>query len=96
MSHYLFRTKVATLSSSAGYGSSGCLNSNFRPMKLAVLIIPHDSAEDTESATENYALQIIGEKEQGMDNENICLQDQDEMLLPKAINYLNQRHTKCV
>jgi hypothetical protein len=59
-------------------------------MKLAVLIIPHDSAEDTESATENYALQIIGEKEQGMDNENICLQDQDEMLLPKAINYLNQ------
>ncbi|KAL6660424.1 hypothetical protein ACP70R_001970 [Stipagrostis hirtigluma subsp. patula] len=68
----------------------GSLNSAMQPLKLGALFVPHDSPEDIEPTAESYALEVIDEKEQGMVHNNASLQDLDEKLLPKAINFLYQ------
>ena len=66
------------------------MNSDMPPLKRGVLFLPHDSPEDIETETESYALEVIGEEVQEMVHKNTCLQDIDEKLLPKAIDYLYQ------
>jgi hypothetical protein len=63
---------------------------DMRPLKLGVLCIPHDSPEDIETECESYALEVISEEVREMVHKNACLQDIDEKLLPKAIDYLYQ------
>ncbi|PUZ68283.1 hypothetical protein GQ55_2G013800 [Panicum hallii var. hallii] len=77
-------------SSGVEHKGSSSVNSDMPPLKLGVLFLPHDSPEDIESETESYALEVIGEEVQEMVHRNACLQDIDEKLLPKAIDYLYQ------
>ena len=77
-------------SSGVEHKGSSSVNSDMPPLKLAVLFLPHDSPEDIETETESYALEVIGEEVQEMVHKNACLQDIDEKLLPKAIDYLYQ------
>ncbi|CAN6170688.1 unnamed protein product [Urochloa humidicola] len=77
-------------SSAEPEGSSSVMNSDMPPLKLGVLFLPHDSSEDIETGSESYALEVIGEEVQEMVHMNACLQDIDEKLLPKAIDYLYQ------
>lgn len=85
-----YQQKSSHLTSAAGHGGSSSLNnSDVPPVKLGVLIIPHDSPKDIDPPAESYALEMIDEKE-GMAHTNACLQDLDEKLLPKAIGYLHQ------
>uniref|UniRef100_A0A0D9WV08 WW domain-containing protein n=1 Tax=Leersia perrieri TaxID=77586 RepID=A0A0D9WV08_9ORYZ len=61
------------------------------PLKLGALFIPHDTPEDMlepESIVESYALDSIGENKQKLVQTNASLQDIDEKLLPKALQYL--------
>ena len=69
---------------------SSSVNSDMPPLKLRVLFLPHDSLEDIEPETESYALEVIGEEVQEMVHKNACLQDINEKLLSKAIDYLYQ------
>ncbi|CAL5034550.1 unnamed protein product [Urochloa decumbens] len=71
-------------------GSSSVMNSDMHPLKPGVLFLPHDSSEDIETESESYALEVIDEDVQEMVHRNACLQDIDENLLPKAIDYLYQ------
>lgn len=71
-------------------GRSNALNSDSVPLKLGALIIPHDSPEGIEPAAESFAFEVIDGKEREMVHRNACLQDVDEKLLPKAIEYLFQ------
>ena len=66
------------------------MNSDMPPLKRGVLFLPHDSPEDIETETESYALEVIGEEVQEMVHKNARLQDINEKLLPKAIDYLYQ------
>lgn len=72
------------------HGQRSYLNSGLSHLKLGVLFIPHDSPDDVEPAAESYAFEVIDEKEQEMVHRNACLQDVDEKLLPKAVDYLCQ------
>ena len=72
------------------------MNSDMPPLKRGVLFLPHDSPEDIETETESYALEVIGEEVQEMVHKNTCLQDIDEKLLPKAIDYLYQNKDRDV
>ncbi|CAL4981767.1 unnamed protein product [Urochloa decumbens] len=71
-------------------GGGGSLNPDMRPLKLGILFIPHESPEDIDPAVESYALEVIDEKEHDTLHTNACLQDLDEKILPKAIDYLRQ------
>ena len=77
-------------SSGVEHKGSSSVNSDMPPLKRGVLFLPHDSPEDIETETESYALEVIGEEVQEMVHKNACLQDIDEKLLPKAIDYLYQ------
>jgi len=77
-------------SSGVEHKGSSSVNSDMPPLKLGVLFLPHDSLEDIETETESYALEVIGEEVQEMVHKNACLQDINEKLLPKAIDYLYQ------
>ncbi|KAF8713960.1 hypothetical protein HU200_027946 [Digitaria exilis] len=79
-----------TGSSAAEHKGSSYVNSHIPPLKLGVLFLPHDSPEDIETDSESYALEVIGEEVQAIVHRNACLQDIDEKLLPKAIDYLYQ------
>ncbi|TKV99906.1 hypothetical protein SEVIR_8G075000v4 [Setaria viridis] len=81
------RQNSATTSKDFGGGSS--LNPDMDPLKLGILFIPHESPEDIDPAVESYALEVIDEKEHDTLHTNACLQDVDEKLLPKAIDYLH-------
>ncbi|KAM0862205.1 hypothetical protein ACQ4PT_045411 [Festuca glaucescens] len=70
-------------------GSSSTLNSESSLLKLGVLFIPHDSPEEIEPTAESFAFEVIDGKEQEMVHRNASLQDVDEKLLPKAIDYLS-------
>ncbi|CAL5091783.1 unnamed protein product [Urochloa decumbens] len=76
------------LNSAAGLGSSSVMNSDIPALKLGVLFLPHDSSEDIETESESYVLEVIDEDVQKMVHRNACLQDIDDKLLPKAIDYL--------
>jgi hypothetical protein len=85
-----YQHKNSHLSSDAEHGGSSSLNNSVvPPVKVGVLIMPHDSPKDIDPAAESYALEVIDEKE-GITHANACLQDLDDKLLPKAIQYLHQ------
>jgi hypothetical protein len=71
-------------------GSSSTMSSESSLLKLGVLFIPHDSPEGIEPTAESFAFEVIDGKEQEMVHRNASLQDVDEKLLPKAIDYLFQ------
>ena len=77
-------------SSTVVHGQSSSQTSDIPTLKLGVLVIPHESPEDTEPAAESYALEVIDGKEQGVIHTNAHLRDLGDELLPKAIEYLHQ------
>uniref|UniRef100_A0A0D9W1S5 Uncharacterized protein n=1 Tax=Leersia perrieri TaxID=77586 RepID=A0A0D9W1S5_9ORYZ len=74
-------------SSTARYGTSSV--QNFPPLKLGILFMPHDSAKELKpSDGESYAVEAIDGEKQQTSHVNVHPHQLDEMLLPKAINYL--------
>ncbi|XP_024317826.1 uncharacterized protein LOC112271859 [Brachypodium distachyon] len=73
------------------YDNASASLENFRPLKLGILILPHDSLEeDPKSASEaGYAIEAInGEKQEHLTHVNVHPDQLDEMLMPKAVDYL--------
>uniref|UniRef100_A0A0D9ZGA6 Uncharacterized protein n=1 Tax=Oryza glumipatula TaxID=40148 RepID=A0A0D9ZGA6_9ORYZ len=70
------------------YGT--CSLEKFPLLKLWFLFMPHDSVEDLEptNAAESYALEAIDGEKQHKGHVDVHPHQLDEMLLPKAINYL--------
>ncbi|OEL18659.1 hypothetical protein BAE44_0020321 [Dichanthelium oligosanthes] len=79
-----------TSATSTDHGGGGSLNPDVRPLKMGLLFMPHESPEDIDPTVDSYALAVIDEKEHETVHKNACLQDLDEKLLPKAIDYLHQ------
>lgn len=61
---------------------------NFPPLKLGILFMPHHSLEDPESTSEGSAIEAIDGEKQHLTHLNVHPDQLDEMLLPKAIDYL--------
>ncbi|VAH85051.1 unnamed protein product [Triticum turgidum subsp. durum] len=61
---------------------------NFPPLKLGILFMPHHSLENPESTSEGSAIEAIDGEKQHLTHVNVHPDQLDEMLLPKAIDYL--------
>ena len=61
---------------------------NFPPLKLGILFMPHNSLEDPESSSEGSAIEAIDGEKQHLTPLNVHPDQLDEMLLPKAIDYI--------
>uniref|UniRef100_A0ACD5XGP9 Uncharacterized protein n=1 Tax=Avena sativa TaxID=4498 RepID=A0ACD5XGP9_AVESA len=62
---------------------------NFPPLKLGILFMPHDSLEDPKSTCEGSAIEAVDGEKQHLTHVNVHPDQLDEMLLPKAIDYLH-------
>ncbi|XP_006657411.2 uncharacterized protein LOC102721288 isoform X1 [Oryza brachyantha] len=60
-------------------------------LKLGVFLLPHVSSTDLLPATENFVIEMIdGEEQQLSCHTNIALNQLNEIMLPKAIDSINQ------
>ncbi|PNT73574.1 hypothetical protein BRADI_2g60464v3 [Brachypodium distachyon] len=61
---------------------------NYPSLKLGILFMPHDSLEEPNSTGEGSTIEAINGEKQHLTHTNVHPDQLDEMLLPKAINYL--------
>ncbi|KQK11441.2 hypothetical protein BRADI_2g60533v3 [Brachypodium distachyon] len=91
LSEYNNLVPMSSTETSTGYNDMSAPVENFPPLKLGILFLPHDSWEmDLKSASEaDCAIEAIdGEKQQHLTHVNVHPDQLDEMLLPKATDYL--------
>ncbi|KAF7033089.1 hypothetical protein CFC21_044215 [Triticum aestivum] len=73
--------------STAGYDFSSLENTPL--LKLGILFMPHDSLENPKSTGEGSAIEVIDGEKQHLTHANVHPDQLDEILLPKAIDYLH-------
>ncbi|KAM3335693.1 hypothetical protein ACQJBY_029909 [Aegilops geniculata] len=73
--------------STAGYDVSSLENTPL--LKLGILFMPHDSLENPKSTGEGSAIEVIDGEKQHLTHANVHPDQLDEILLPKAIDYLH-------
>uniref|UniRef100_N1R4E6 Uncharacterized protein n=1 Tax=Aegilops tauschii TaxID=37682 RepID=N1R4E6_AEGTA len=81
LSEYLSGSTIVT-----GHDDTSSLE-NFVPLKLGILLLPHDSLEDPKSPCP--ATEVIDGEKQPLTHVNVHPDQLDKILLPKAIDYLH-------
>jgi len=90
MSHYLIMAQKSIGFTAVHGGRRRSQNSELPVLKLGVLLVPHESAEDIEPTVQSYALEVIDGKKQGKIHVNADLQELGDKLLLRAMEYLHQ------